>query len=607
MKKTYSNRGEKKLFSFSKYFFTELVFFLASLSAFSITRPTFSDTPLGFANVGGSFSIPSCGTTPTYYVTSDAEMTSYLGSNRVLVIAAGKYSSVTINNLTNLSIIGAGNVDIKNISIKGSSTQNILIRNVSITRYPTDGLSITGGKYIWIDHCTIGWATTSSTRDSPDGAMDITSGPDYITVSWCLLRNAWKFGLLGASDSDSSDRHFTSYCNYIYNTFQRTPRIRYGHTHVLNCMYENSGWCRPTSVTANEFTWQETAGYSDDGEYLKNHRVVSIGYGVMATCNSNVVVDSCFFYDVRWPIVASRDKMSFMAIYGDMQSPDINNKTPTALRQTGNEYDDSGLLATMKVKADTVSSTLCGTEVDSLGYQYAPGRYIINPSALNPSKKSIKFDEYNPSSAFDPASYSGYYPSWFTPMTAQEVHTLVPQYAGADMIQFCTTGDTPTLTTPVNKDQNTSDSITSMIFYWGGGAIDIKIFNLPAGLIVTKDTTNKTLTISGTPTESKTYTVMTEGGTGDAISINGTITTIPVVICMPMVKIRINDISTTEKYKLILFDSTGNTEVKTLANGSFMAGDTDFSFSPEGITSGDYTYKLLKDTTIEKEGPVTIP
>jgi pectate lyase len=591
----------------SKALSASILFFVLSLSAFSITRPTFSDTPFGFANVGGTFAIPACGSTPTYYVTTDAEMTAYLGSNRILIVAAGQYSSVAINNLSNLSIIGENGTDIKNMSIKGSSTQNILIRNISITRYPTDGLSITGGKNIWIDHCTIGYLVTAPTRDTPDGAMDITGGPDYITVSWCWLRNAWKFGLLGSSDSDSSDRHFTSYCNYIYNTFQRTPRIRYGHTHVINCLYENNGWCRPTSITSNEFTYQETAGYADDGEYLKNHRVVSIGYGIMATCNSNVVVDSCFFYDVRWPIVASRDKASFMTIYGDLQSPDINNKTPTALKQTGNAYDDSGLLAIMRVKTDTVSSTLCSTEVDSLGYQYAPGRYIINPTALNPSKKSIKFDEYNPGGAFSPASYAGYYPSGFTAMTAQEVRTIIPQYAGADKVQFCPTGAAPTLTTPTNKDQTEVTTISNIVFAWGGGAVDVKVFNLPAGLTITRDTTNKTLTISGSPTASGTYTIMTEGGTGSSVSISGSIAVKSAINCVSTVKIAINNLSTSGKYKLVLFDTSGTTEIQTLANGSFVTGDTEFSFIPGSLSSGNYTYKLLSDATVVKSGTVSIP
>lgn len=580
---------------------------------YSVTRPTFSDTPFGFAAVGGTFLVPSCGSTPTYRVTTDAEFTAAKGSNRIIVFAPGNYAAISISGLTNLSLIGEDGADIAKISISGSTTQNILIRNISITRYTVDGLSVTGGKNIWIDHCTIGWLKTSSTRDSPDGAMDMTSSPDYITVSWCKFQNAWKYGLLGSGDSDLSVRHVTWYCNYILNTFQRTPRIRSGQTHIINCLYENSGWCRPNSMTYNEFSWQEVAGYTDDGEYLKDRRVVCIGYAIMAAYKANAIIENNFFYDVRWPICCSRPVAEFEATYGDMQSPDINNKTNsgcTAVKQFGNDYDDSGLLTTMKIKDANVSSALCGTMIAPLGYEYTYNgvtRWVIKPTALNPGGRSIKFEDYNSTGVFDPTSYTGYYPSGFTPMTAAEVRTIVPQYAGAKTIQFCPTGVAPTLSATSNTTQSNAAPITDIVFTWGGGAIDAKVFDLPAGLTVTKNTTAKTLTISGTPTTSSTYTVMTEGGTGTAVSISGTITSKPAIACSSLLKLTITNLATAGTYRLALFDAAGTTEIKTLANGYFAAGNTEFSFVQGALTSGTYNYKLLSGTAVVKAGSVVIP
>jgi pectate lyase len=592
--------------------FLLFLFLSFSISSNAVTRPTFSDTPFGFANVGGTFSIPACGSTPTYRVTTDAEYTAAKGSNRIIIFAKGNYSAISLSSYSNLSLIGEDSVDIAKISISGGS--NILIRNISITRYSVDGLSVTGGKNIWIDHCTIGWLKTSPTRDSPDGAMDMTSSPDYITVSWCKFQNAWKFGLLGSSDSDLGVRHVTWFCNYIVNTFQRTPRIRSGETHIINCLYENNGWCRPNSMTNSEFSWQEAAGYLDDGEYLQDRRVVCIGYGIMAAYKANVIIENNFFYDVRWPICCSRPRAVFDTIYGDMQSPDIKNSTNTgctAVKQFGNDYDDSGLLTTMRIKDANVSSASCGTMVVPLGYEYTYNgvtHWVIKPSMLNPSGRSIKFNDFNPTGVFDPTSYTGYYPTGFTAMTAQEVRTMVSQYAGANTIQFCATGAAPTLTTPTNKDQANADPLVNIVFTWGGGATDAKIFDLPAGLTVTKNMTAKTLTISGTPMTSSTYTVMTEGGTGSAVSVNGTITAKPAIVCASMLKISINGLATAGKYRLALFDATGTTEVKSLAQGQFKSGDSEFSFSASGLSSGTYTYKLISETlTVVKTGTMTIP
>jgi hypothetical protein len=58
-------------------------------------------------------------------------------------------------------------------------------------------------------------------------------------------------------------------------------------------------------MTANEFAWNELASYKDDGEYLKDRRIITFGYGVMAAYNANAIVENNFFWDERWPICAS--------------------------------------------------------------------------------------------------------------------------------------------------------------------------------------------------------------------------------------------------------------------------------------------------------------
>lgn len=72
-----------------------------------------------------------------------------------------------------------------------------------------------------------------------------------------------------------------------------------------------------------------------------------------------------------------------------------------------------------------------------------------------------------------------------------------------------------------------NDPIETMIFTWGGGATDIKYTTLPAGLSAEKNTENKTLTISGTPTADGNFTVSSVGGMdGSQIVINCNVTVV---------------------------------------------------------------------------------
>lgn len=65
-------------------------------------------------------------------------------------------------------------------------------------------------------------------------------------------------------------------------------------------------------------------------------------------------------------------------------------------------------------------------------------------------------------------------------------------------------------------------SIENMVFKYSGGATSASVTDLPEGLSSNLNTTQKTLTISGTPvaTGSYSFTVSSVGGTGSAVNIN---------------------------------------------------------------------------------------
>lgn len=85
---------------------------------------------------------------------------------------------------------------------------------------------------------------------------------------------------------------------------------------------------------------------------------------------------------------------------------------------------------------------------------------------------------------------------------------------------------TQTLTSTNNNSQtvNSGTAINLIVFTWGGTATDASVTGLPAsGITFVKNTTAKTITISGTPTATLSYSIITVG-TGNTVTNSGTIT-----------------------------------------------------------------------------------
>lgn len=285
-----------------------------------------------------------------------------------------------------LTFIGQNNVVFK-IGINVKRSYNIIIRNIFFQEYYDDGINVGYEEthHVWIDHCTFGHPTTlPSNADHPDGGLDVKDGASYVTISWCLYRNSWKTGLVGHSDGNGSTDigrlKVTYYNNYYYHTNSRNPRVRFGQVHVYNCLYD--------SVML---------------------------YGGVAANQAELYMESNFFKNTDWAMYADRSVADFKAVFGNNTDNGYTSKTGNypakALKQIGNEYDDTGL--------PVITS-------------------MINPAMLNPGGRSVKFDELNPGIIFEPSSYYSY-----LPMTPADVRQVVPLYAGADKVQFGNTSSMP--------------------------------------------------------------------------------------------------------------------------------------------------------------------
>ncbi len=287
-------------------------------------------------------------------------------------------SMLAIQDQGDLTIIGRGDV-ILNFGINVKRSYNILIRNITFQDYYDDGVNIGEPEthHVWIDHCTFGNPTAMPTdKNHPDGGCDIKNGASYITVSWCVFRNNWKTSLIGHSDHNGSTDigrlKVTYYCNYFIHSNSRHPRVRFGEVHVLNCFYENI-----------------------------------LLYGIAAANSAEVYAEGNFFLNTVFPMYADRTTADFAAVYGPLESY-TSNYPCTGLKQINNLYDDSGL-----------STELTGS--------------FVNVNVLNPGNKSIRFDELNPESVFDPLACYNY-----TALDAADVPDMIKTYAGTGVVDFFT-------------------------------------------------------------------------------------------------------------------------------------------------------------------------
>ncbi|HEY0957484.1 MAG TPA: hypothetical protein VGE36_22225 [Roseateles sp.] len=178
---------------------------------------------------------------------------------------------------SNTTLIGAGpGAGLVNGRIEIIGVANVIVRNLHIAAPcdvapvwdPTDGvtgawnaaydaISIQGAERVWIDRNTITDAPVTDDqlpiengklKQCHDGAIDITRGATYVTVSYNLIDKHDKTMLIGHSDSYTADigRLKVTIANNVFsNVTQRVPRVRFGQVHLLNNYHVGSKGASP--------------------------------------------------------------------------------------------------------------------------------------------------------------------------------------------------------------------------------------------------------------------------------------------------------------------------------------------------------------------------
>ena len=157
--------------------------------------------------------------------------------------AADKIELKEISNVTIVGVGGGAVFDQLGIHIRDSSNiiiQNVTVRNVKKSGSPTSnggdaiGMESTV-RNVWVDHVTL--EASGGESEGFDGLFDMKDNTQYVTLSYSILRNSGRGGLIGSSESDRSNSFITFHHNAYQNIDSRAPLLRGGVAHIYNNSY----------------------------------------------------------------------------------------------------------------------------------------------------------------------------------------------------------------------------------------------------------------------------------------------------------------------------------------------------------------------------------
>ncbi|GGQ40253.1 pectate lyase [Streptomyces ruber] len=153
---------------------------------------------------------------------------------------------IELKQVSNVSIVGVGKgatFDQLGIHIREASNiivQNVTVRNVKKSGSPLsnggDAISMENGvRNVWVDHVTL--EASGGESEGYDGLFDMKDDTKYVTLSYSVLRNSGRGGLIGSSESDRSNSFITFHHNKYENIDSRAPLLRGGTAHMYNNHY----------------------------------------------------------------------------------------------------------------------------------------------------------------------------------------------------------------------------------------------------------------------------------------------------------------------------------------------------------------------------------
>ncbi|MEH1017127.1 pectate lyase [Micromonospora sp. CPCC 206060] len=153
---------------------------------------------------------------------------------------------IELKQISNVTIIGVGNGAVfDQLGIHIRDSRNIIIQNVTVRNVKKSGSPTSNGgdaigmesnvRNVWVDHVTL--EASGGESEGFDGLFDVKDNTQYVTLSYSILRNSGRGGLVGSSESDVSNGFITYHHNLYENIDSRTPLLRGGVAHIYNNHY----------------------------------------------------------------------------------------------------------------------------------------------------------------------------------------------------------------------------------------------------------------------------------------------------------------------------------------------------------------------------------
>jgi pectate lyase len=153
---------------------------------------------------------------------------------------------IELKQISNVTIVGVGaGAVFDQLGIHVREASNIIIQNVTVQNVKKSGSPISNGgdaigmesdvHNVWVDHNTL--LASGGESEGYDSLIDMKATTQYVTVSYNILRNSGRGGLVGSSDSDLDNTYITFHHNLYQNIDSRTPLLRGGTAHIYDNYY----------------------------------------------------------------------------------------------------------------------------------------------------------------------------------------------------------------------------------------------------------------------------------------------------------------------------------------------------------------------------------
>lgn len=459
------------------------------------------------------------------------DMTVMEGGDVVIENSNNASSYVTFEGIGNDAVANGWGVRLKSAS--NIEVNNLGFMNCNSTAGDNVGMQ-QDNDHIWVHNCDLFYGNAGSDADQikGDGALDNKTST-YITLSYNHFWDNGKASLLGLSEGTTAGLYITYHHNWFDHSDSRHPRVRYYSAHIYNNYYDGvSKYGSGSTMGSSLFV---------EGNYFRNSKhpmLTSLqgsdiwdetnqvnNAGTMGTF-SGEAGGSIKAFNNTFDASNGTNNMRFVAYNDPNPLFNISGKISSVTDFDAYLATTRGEVVSSSVKSKSGANTYNNFDTDT-------ALYIKNLVIDQPAVAKTKTTQYA-------GRVSGGDLQWTFNNATDDTSSLVitalkttlTNYTGT-LVSVQGEGNPPsgtqtlTLTSSSNNNQTvvSGSSITTIVFTWGGDAIDASVTGLPAsGLTFVKNSTAKTITISGSPTATVSYSIATSGTNGSPATGSGTIT-----------------------------------------------------------------------------------